>query len=251
MELFGTILGYLFALGIGLGCGSYATMPYYRLYHKEPCAGKWLGRRSHCTHCGTKLRTRDLIPVFNWLLHRGACYFCKAKISPVYFFIELSCTCASLLLWWRFGLDMHVYYILGLILFTCLIIITATDYSYHYVPDAILLTMIITGALLQPPEQFDWMAITFCYSAIIFMCFSQWYAKRYQPIKSYRYMKYMVVASVFFPGAEYLLFLALIIPGLLLVLVLGKLCKWQTPYPYAGAISLSYALLFLDTVRSL
>ena len=38
--------------------------------------------------CGTKIRARDLIPVFSWLALKGRCHSCGEKISPRYPIVE-------------------------------------------------------------------------------------------------------------------------------------------------------------------
>jgi leader peptidase (prepilin peptidase)/N-methyltransferase len=43
---------------------------------------------SRCPSCDTRLTWRDNIPVFGWLILRGRCRYCKAKISPEYPIVE-------------------------------------------------------------------------------------------------------------------------------------------------------------------
>jgi leader peptidase (prepilin peptidase)/N-methyltransferase len=43
-----------------------------------------------CPVCGTVIRARDNIPVVSWLLLRGRCRGCHARISPVYPLTELA-----------------------------------------------------------------------------------------------------------------------------------------------------------------
>lgn len=38
-------------------------------------------RRSSCDACGVELRTRDLVPIVSWLLLRGSCRTCGARID--------------------------------------------------------------------------------------------------------------------------------------------------------------------------
>lgn len=53
--------------------------------------------RSHCPHCKTTLRVRDLIPVISWIALKGRCAFCGQGISIKYPCIE-SVVCALFVL---------------------------------------------------------------------------------------------------------------------------------------------------------
>ncbi len=189
----------LIALLIGLGCGSYATMPYYRLPKKIPCAGKWIGKKSACPNCNTQLRTRDLIPVFNWLLTKGQCAFCIAKVNPVYFFIEFSCAVFSVLTFLKYGIDQ--YYIIIFSLFICLIIITAIDYSYKIIPDQVLVVMLMFGLVyrvLQDQQIYE-MIQTFTIAILFSISFTKIYEHyKKQKFDNYGYLKIFSIAGIWF-----------------------------------------------------
>jgi len=52
--------------------------------------GKSLGGRSGCFSCGHQLSWYELIPIFSWLIQQGRCRSCSSRISPMYFFGELT-----------------------------------------------------------------------------------------------------------------------------------------------------------------
>lgn len=211
-------LGLCIAIGVGMGCGSYATMPYYRLPKGEPCAGRWIGKRSHCTSCDHKLRTRDLFPVFNWLLTRGKCHFCGAAISPVYFFIELSVTVASVIIYCHHPLDQ--WYILLLGMAVCLIIITASDYSYRFVADPVLLALIMFGLLYRAllDGSLYPMVHSFTLAVLVAAALKQGY-EHYtgKALTDYGYLKLLAVSGVWLNIPAFLLLL--IYAGVLLLVV--------------------------------
>ena len=64
----------------GLAMGSFLTVVSYRLPRRQSVVKP----RSACPACGTTIRSRDNVPVFSYLLLRGKCRDCGAKISPVY-----------------------------------------------------------------------------------------------------------------------------------------------------------------------
>ncbi len=88
-------------LVLGLILGSFTTMLSYRV----PRRLSIIHPPSHCTHCHTPLRPRDLIPVFSWLIEGGKCSHCGALISVRYLIIELittaGCTAAFLFIGFR------------------------------------------------------------------------------------------------------------------------------------------------------
>lgn len=75
----------VFLAALGLIFGSFVTALSYRL----PRGISIAQGRSACPSCHTVLTARDLVPVFSWVLHRGACRICGAKISWRYPAIEL------------------------------------------------------------------------------------------------------------------------------------------------------------------
>lgn len=68
----------------GISVGSFLNVVILRLPRNESL----IKRSSHCMTCGTKIRARDLIPVFSWLALKGRCHSCGEKISPRYPIVE-------------------------------------------------------------------------------------------------------------------------------------------------------------------
>ena len=74
------------ALPFGLGVGSFMTVAVYRL----PKGESVVRPRSRCPSCGAEIGARDNIPVLSWLLLRGRCRRCGARISVEYPLVELA-----------------------------------------------------------------------------------------------------------------------------------------------------------------
>jgi leader peptidase (prepilin peptidase)/N-methyltransferase len=71
----------LLAFGVfGLLIGSFLTVVIHRVPRQEGIARG----RSKCPSCGNEIRAIDNIPVASWLLLRGRCRACGARISPEY-----------------------------------------------------------------------------------------------------------------------------------------------------------------------
>ena len=84
---------------VGLAIGSFISLISYRLPLDLPVGMT----RSRCTSCDTVLTTRDLFPVLSWVLKKGACRHCDAKVSVRYLLLELACGLGALALLWWFG----------------------------------------------------------------------------------------------------------------------------------------------------
>jgi leader peptidase (prepilin peptidase) / N-methyltransferase len=74
------------ALVLGLAFGSLMTVAIYRV----PAGESLVRPRSRCPDCGAPIRVADNIPVISWLMLRGRCRACGARISPVYPLTELA-----------------------------------------------------------------------------------------------------------------------------------------------------------------
>ena len=65
----------------------------------------WGNERSVCESCGHVLSALELIPVISWLMLRGHCKVCKAKISVRYIFVEIVCAILAVIILARWGLS--------------------------------------------------------------------------------------------------------------------------------------------------
>jgi len=74
------------ALPFGLAIGSFMTVVADRV----PAGESVVAPRSRCPSCGTEILTRDNIPVLSWVLLRGRCRACGARIPAIYPFLEIS-----------------------------------------------------------------------------------------------------------------------------------------------------------------
>ena len=93
-------VAFLVWIGAVGGCvGSFFNVVLYRIPRGEDIV--WRG--SHCPECDSPIRSRHNLPVIGWLLLRGRCYDCKAKISPVYPLIEAAFAAVFVLVAWMMG----------------------------------------------------------------------------------------------------------------------------------------------------
>jgi len=130
--------------------------------------GRGTSGRSACLSCGTKLSSRDLVPIFSFLFSRGRCNYCGSAISWQYPIIEavtgfvfvavvytematFSSSIAS-----NFQFSIFNFQFLPLLLVTCyllfvfsiLIAITAYDIRHKIIPNG-LVWMFVFVSLIQ------------------------------------------------------------------------------------------------------
>ncbi len=68
----------------GVTIGSFLNVCIYRL----PAGESLTKKNSHCMTCGAPIKWYDLIPIISWLVLRGKCRACGAKISGRYILVE-------------------------------------------------------------------------------------------------------------------------------------------------------------------
>ena len=83
----------------GLAFGSFLNVCIYRL----PLGLSVVKPRSACPKCSQPIAFYDNLPVLSWLILRGRCRQCRAKISARYLFIELLTAALFVTCYWYFG----------------------------------------------------------------------------------------------------------------------------------------------------
>jgi leader peptidase (prepilin peptidase)/N-methyltransferase len=99
--------------------------------------------RSHCTACNRQLRAIDNIPVISYLMLRGKCAFCGARISARYPIVEALTALLSAAVAWRFGWGLPGG--LALLLVWTLIALTFIDADTTFLPDDLTLPLLWLG----------------------------------------------------------------------------------------------------------
>ena len=102
--------------------------------------------RSHCPHCATPIRYRDLIPVVSWLFLRGRCAHCKTRISIRYPLVELVSAGLAVLAWQSTGDTLAALAIYGFSM--TLVVGGIIDWNSQWLPDRITLPLLWVGLFL-------------------------------------------------------------------------------------------------------
>ena len=99
--------------------------------------------RSACPNCKAPITALQNIPVISWLVLRGRCASCRAKISARYPLVELTTGILSAWVAWHFGFGAPAA--CALLLTWALIALTGIDIDHQLLPDNITLPLIWAG----------------------------------------------------------------------------------------------------------
>ncbi len=100
---------------------------------------------SACPACHAPIKAWQNIPVVSWLLLKGRCAACRARISPRYPVVELATGWASAWVAWHFGFGAAAA--CGLVLTWSLIALTVIDMDHQLLPDDLTLPLLWAGLI--------------------------------------------------------------------------------------------------------
>ena len=244
------ILGIILAATFGAIFGSYATLFAYRLPLGESCFGRYFGPKSKCPKCNSIIKTRDLIPLINWLFTFGRCGKCQTKIPRTHFFVEISTTALFVLSYLHFSFSEE--FLIYAMISVGLVILLATDFTHKVFPSAILNFILMIGLanrVLQDQNIIDVIfsaAIGVIFSVIFYQIF---YKKTDEFLvsqnQSFDYVKFLLVASVCMNLNLFLFYfftVMMILTMLLLFNIPSK--KQRTNFGYAFIIPFAWLMFY-------
>ena len=132
---------YIIVFLYGIIIGSFLNVCVYRM----PKGQSVVTVGSHCMSCKHPLKWYDLFPVFSYLVLRGKCRYCGAKISIQYPLVELANGILYVLLVAFCGLNPDS--ILWCVLTSIMIVIAVTDLKTMKFPAVCEILMIVVGAV--------------------------------------------------------------------------------------------------------
>ena len=98
--------------------------------------------RSHCETCGHTLEWFELIPIISFLVQRGKCRKCQAKLSWLYPLIEIITGLFYLGCYLYYGFSYNL--LMALVISSVLIITCISDFNYLIILDEVL----VVGSIL-------------------------------------------------------------------------------------------------------
>lgn len=114
------------------------------LAYRIPRKLDWVRGRSFCPSCHHELGAADLVPVLSWLLLRGRCRYCGAKIGGHDTAWELVGAAAALACWAIWGLGLPG--ILAFALLATLAAIAQIDHATRLIPNGLVIAVAVIGA---------------------------------------------------------------------------------------------------------
>ncbi|OPZ74856.1 MAG: Type 4 prepilin-like proteins leader peptide-processing enzyme [Firmicutes bacterium ADurb.Bin456] len=128
---------------LGLVIGSFLNVCVYRLPRGESV----VFTPSHCPACGLRLGAGDLVPLLSYLVLKGRCRSCGARISSRYPLVELTTGLLFAAVFMRTGLT--VLLLKQLFLVAVLIAVTFIDLEHMIIPDRIIVFSLAGGIFLN------------------------------------------------------------------------------------------------------
>ena len=247
------ISGAIVAAVFGAVFGSYATLFAYRLPRGESCFGRYFGKKSRCPNCESIIKTRDLIPLLNWLFTLGRCRSCKVKIPRIHFFVELSTTLLFIFCYLKFSFSesfmIHAMICVGLV------VLLASDFTHKTLPQAMLifiLMFVIANRIL-----IDQTTINMVYSAVVGVIFSvifhQIFYKKAAGFfasesQSFDYTKFILLASLYLDITAFIYYFFMVMVILTILLML-KIPSQKQRGGFAYALIIPFiVLMFLAPI---
>ena len=128
---------------LGICFGSFYTVLGMRI----PRGENVLISRSHCENCHKELKWYELIPLFSFLIQRGKCLNCKAKLSLFYPFCELATGLLFFISYYSFGFSLN--FLIAIILVSTFIVVLVSDLTYLLIPDRFIIIPAVLIFVIQ------------------------------------------------------------------------------------------------------
>ncbi|MCE5211183.1 MAG: prepilin peptidase [Deltaproteobacteria bacterium] len=122
-----------FAFILGAAVGSFLNVCIFRM----PAETSIIKPGSRCPHCLKPIRFYDNIPLISFIILRGKCRYCGAKISWRYPLVELLTAVLTVILFLKFGFTLKFF--VFFIFISVLIVITFIDLDHQIIPDILTL----------------------------------------------------------------------------------------------------------------
>jgi prepilin signal peptidase PulO-like enzyme (type II secretory pathway) len=141
----------LFILGLALGSFIHVLASRYDP-ERSLLTRDTLGGRSHCTNCKKILAWYELIPVASFLIQRGTCRSCGARLGWSYVWVELASGFIVAFVPWQVAAMAASYspHVLALAAlwtsaFLILLLMALIDIRLQIIPDGLTITLAIIG----------------------------------------------------------------------------------------------------------
>ncbi len=128
---------------LGLVVGSFLNV----VIHRVPLRQSIVWPASHCPRCGAAIKPGDNVPLLSYLLLRGRCRYCGARISWRYPAVEALTGILFAAAAYEFELGFAL--LSALVLISALITLAGTDLEHRLLPNAIVGPAALVGFTLS------------------------------------------------------------------------------------------------------
>jgi len=128
---------------LGLGIGSFLNVVTLRYNEDGWVAGRHLGGRSRCPHCGKTLAWYELIPLLSFIIQGAKCRSCGAPLSWQYPLVEL--LTALIFVFVPYQLAILGPSLIWILVFVSLLTIAVIDFRKYMVPDEVTAFLFVLG----------------------------------------------------------------------------------------------------------
>lgn len=136
------IILYIIIFVMGSVFGSFLTLATYRIPLNQDITHK----HSYCPKCNHKLSFLDMIPILSYIFLKGKCRYCKAKIGPRYFTIEILSGIAFICLAILIGINIYTITLkqligfgFGVLYIVFLFLVAGIDKEHHKINKKVLI----------------------------------------------------------------------------------------------------------------
>lgn len=128
---------------LGSLMGSFLTVIGLRLPKKE----NFTTTHSHCDNCGHRLYLYEMIPIVSYIIQKGKCRYCNAKIDILSTYVELFTAILFASAYYIFGFSYELLIALGIV---CLLMtVVVSDVTYLIIPNELLIFFSIYFIIIQ------------------------------------------------------------------------------------------------------
>ena len=127
-------------------CAELAGQPVPQQPHESP-KYNLMTPRSACPACGHRINALENVPIVSWLVLRGKCSACSARISAKYPLVEALAGLGAAYAAWRFGPTPTALAAMLFIWFT--IALAFIDHETGLLPDSLTLPLVWIGVLVN------------------------------------------------------------------------------------------------------
>ena len=131
------------AVLFGLVVGSFLNV----VIHRVPLRQSIVWPSSRCPSCEAPIKSFDNVPLLSYLLLRGKCRNCGARISPRYPLVEGLTGLLFGVAAYRYGLSLEL--VSAIVLIGVLVALAGTDLEHRLLPNAIVFPATVAGLLLS------------------------------------------------------------------------------------------------------